>query len=60
MEQVEPVLEALVVALVELDEVQVAQGLDEPDVALDAPDAEQGQLDVLDDGDDDAGEGLQD
>lgn len=41
VEQVEPVLVALVVVLVELDEVQVAQGLDEPDVALDAPDAEQ-------------------
>lgn len=41
MEQVEPVLVALVVVQVELDEVQVAQGLDEPDVALDAPDVEQ-------------------
>ena len=41
VEQVGPVLEALVVVLAELDEVQVAQGLDEPDVALGAPDAEQ-------------------
>lgn len=41
VEQVEPVLVALVEELVELDEVQVAQGLDEPDVALDAPDVEQ-------------------
>lgn len=41
VEQAEPVLVALVVVLVELDEVLVAQGLDEPDVALDAPDVEQ-------------------
>lgn len=41
VEQVGPVLVALVVVQVELDEAQVAQGLDEPDVALDAPDAEQ-------------------
>lgn len=46
VEQVGPVLEALVVVLVELDEVLVAQGLDEPDVALDAPDAEQVELEL--------------
>lgn len=41
VEQVGPVLVALVVVLVEPDAVQAALGLDEPGVALDAPDAEQ-------------------